>query len=485
MQLDLLSASAKHVEADAISQFPSMMAAAPIRAHVKDSIAHWQSSTGKVLSEAFPFCKHEDEFFSWQAGNRLRPLASDDFNLAIDAYADFCKVTRVPVNDAFWRRQIDQDDRPVSVRLFLETWQKQLDRLRADWEMQEIAIRRDALMAALREQLAMLHTLHDTLSALGFDTGLLLDFSQGTLSAQDIARLERWASYLSDDPGMKALCEILGKIRQIAWADRIERVKSVAQIATAIPDIYSSEEIVGIKLGRDIERLLPSELALLGDPDTAVLFDLKYIESSLMCFDMHGMQNIANDVEIEEDRHVQDADQQGPMIVCIDTSGSMQGMPETIAKAVALFLAMKAREEKRACYLINFSTSIVTLDLSGHTGIAELLGFLKMSFNGGTDAAPALDHALSKMEEDAYKNADLVIASDFVMSTLPEATRLCIDRRRADGNKFHSLVVGECYMTHRLKGVFDNEWIVDPRSGAVHALIDFERSVRATPVPHR
>jgi uncharacterized protein with von Willebrand factor type A (vWA) domain len=70
------------------------------------------------------------------------------------------------------------------------------------------------------------------------------------------------------------------------------------------------------------------------------------------------------------------------MILCIDTSGSMQGMPETIAKAVALFMASKAREKKRSCYLINFSTGLATLDLAGEWGMDTLMGFLGMSFHG-------------------------------------------------------------------------------------------------------
>lgn len=66
---------------------------------------------------------------------------------------------------------------------------------------------------------------------------------------------------------------------------------------------------------------------------------------------------------------------------------------------MVLFIAGKARQQKRACYLINFSTGIETLDLGDDFGMEALIKFLGMSFHGSTDAIPALDHALSVMKE--------------------------------------------------------------------------------------
>src|SRR5690606_9820024 len=119
----------------------------------------------------------------------------------------------------------------------------------------------------------------------------------------------------------------------------------------------------------------PSELALLADPETSILFDLKYVESRLMCFDMQGIQRVQQHHHKEELRSVEEAAKQGPMVICVDTSGSMSGMPETVAKAVALFIAGKARQQKRACYLINFSTGIETLDLGDDFGMEALIKF--------------------------------------------------------------------------------------------------------------
>ena len=58
----------------------------------------------------------------------------------------------------------------------------------------------------------------------------------------------------------------------------------------------------------------------------------------------------------QEEVSVEKKEPKGPIIVCVDTSGSMQGTPENIAKTVTFALSKIAIEEERKCYLISFST---------------------------------------------------------------------------------------------------------------------------------
>ena len=75
------------------------------------------------------------------------------------------------------------------------------------------------------------------------------------------------------------------------------------------------------------------------------------------------------------------------MVICLDTSGSMRGLPENIAKATVLECMKAAYKEKRSCYVYLFGSKKevseleLTLDVSGFN---ELLNFLTMSFGGGT-----------------------------------------------------------------------------------------------------
>lgn len=490
MSLNPLKVALESISEAISSSYASLLGDSnAIRNHVSDQIAKWECATEVVLDAEFPFLSQEQSLLDWKNRLQTPPISNSELHTAVEDYIAFLKDIGHPANESFWRNQFKSkspktamakkltDDTSIGTRLLINEWQKRIDQVRAEWELRVIEARRAALMEELERVLRALKVLQERLKELGLDTGILLDLSKGNLSTQDIQQFERWAQYLAEDKGIRALCELLGKIRQFELSEKIDRVRSVVPVNKSLPDINSREEIIGIRLGRDLEHVLPAELALLSDTDTAVLFDLKYIESNLMCFDMQGIQNIHRHIETEEEQSIKEADKQGPMVICIDTSGSMNGMPETVAKAVALFLATKAKQQKRPCYLINFSTSISTLELSANVGMESLLRFLKMSFHGGTDVAPALEHAIDKMEQDGYRNADLLVVSDFIMSGLPEHFLARMESRRLEGNRFHSLVVGNCYMTQRLKDLFDYEWVYDPSNSGIHELISFERKI--------
>ncbi|MDQ6989105.1 MAG: VWA domain-containing protein, partial [Mariprofundaceae bacterium] len=277
--------------------------------------------------------------------------------------------------------------------------------------------------------------------------------------------------------GIKELCELLGRMREAEHSIRQERVKCMETIIEHVPDANSKEEVMGVKLGRDIEHALPQELALIADPDLSVLFDMKYLEGRLMSFDMQGIAARKKALDIEKKIDINEKEGMGPMIICVDTSGSMQGTPETIAKAITLFMASHAIKQKRKCLLINFSTNIDVLDLSGGIGMKSILEFLRMSFYGGTDVGPALRYGLNMMKKEAYKKADLLVISDFIMKSLPEDVCDSIQAAKGNGNQFYSLAIGNLFLEKRMRAVFDNEWVYNPRNKNVHALISMINSL--------
>ncbi len=362
------------------------------------------------------------------------------------------------------------NDRRILRSRLLKKWHKVLDKAQSEWELNAIAEYRRGLMEKLREWLEMLQQFADILKGLGFYTGLLVDLSKGNLSLGDIEQMRRWAEYIAKDDHVKKLCDMLGRLRVAEKTKQKEMAKRISYVDAFVPDIDSKEEIVGVRIGREIEYALPQEKALLADEETSLLFDLKFAEGRLMCFDMEGLsvggEKTQERVMIEKEQ----AEKMGPVIICVDTSGSMNGMPETIAKAVALFMATRALAQKRDCMLINFSTNIKTLDLSGETGVGEVVRFLRMSFHGGTDVAPALNHAVDVMKKENYKKSDLLIVSDFVMGDVPDNIRQTISAAKSDGNKFYSLCVGDDVFPSRLRDIFDGEWVYNPQTGGIVAL---------------
>lgn len=461
--------------------------------HVQFRSEEWAMRTQLEVAVGNPFASYEQVWEDFATKLEQGVLAENEWRDATRCFGELCQVTGKPFDKDFWHKQWSdetsgrknlnknkKDSRPHlqnAAELLGKQWRETLDRAISEWEIQEIAKRRNALRDELETLLELIRALSRQLEALGLDPGILLDLSQGQLSPQDIEQFKRWAQYLSNDAGVKALCDLLGKIRQIELSERIEKVNTVHIQDVWQPDPNSREEIIGVRLGRDLEHALPSELALLAEPDTSILFDMKYIESRLMCFDMSGLQLVGEQNECVTEQYTSETEKMGPMVICLDTSGSMHGMPETIAKAVALYMATKARTQKRACYLINFSTSIETLNLSLENGIESLIHFLQMSFHGGTDVAPALKHALDTMQREQYAKADLLMISDFVMDHLPPKLLHDIEAQRFNGNRFHSLVINEGFYASEVRTLFDQEWIYDPYSSQITELLAFEKRI--------
>lgn len=484
MSLKRIKLAAQATNDDIFANFDAKITQQPvIKQHIEQQIQRWERHTAVCLADGNPFTEYENQLNRYYLKIKSNGIACEYFSKAVGEFFDFCRAHKLPTNEKFWRNYTETSgatakdgsteiDLTATSQLLANEWQKALDKAKAEWELKKIAELRAVLLSQLESMLDVIAQLTQQLDDLGLDAGLLFDSSSGSLSAQDVENFQRWLKYINESEGVKELCDLLGKMRQLELSERLEKVLVNHAQTINVPDVNSKEEIVGIRLGRDIEHALPSELALLSDPDTALLFDLKFVESRLMCFEMQGLQ--AEELSREEERTIPEQDKLGPMVICVDTSGSMQGMPETIAKAVTLFMACKAKEQGRACYVINFSTGIECLDLGLGIHMGSLIEFLRMSFHGGTDVAPALNHALDVMKEDDYENADLLIISDFVMGDLPHAIKRKIEEERSFGNQFYSLVVGSLFMSERIATLFDHEWIFEPHTSEIHELISFK-----------
>ncbi len=98
--------------------------------------------------------------------------------------------------------------------------------------------------------------------------------------------------------------------------------------------------------------------------------------------------------------------------------------------------------------------------------------FLKMSFHGGTDVAPALDFALGLLKKKNYERADLLVVSDFVMATLAQEQHQKIQSAKEKGNQFYSLVIGNSSISQFSRDYFDREWLFNPRNSSVTEIVN-------------
>ena len=90
--------------------------------------------------------------------------------------------------------------------------------------------------------------------------------------------------------------------RRMAIQQRREKVKK------GLEDFYS------VKQGSDLSHLIPTELLRLINPDTELQFFLDFIDGKTLQYEVRGKEKKAK----------------GPIIVCLDSSGSMDGTPEIV-----------------------------------------------------------------------------------------------------------------------------------------------------------
>lgn len=325
--------------------------------------------------------------------------------------------------------------------------------------------------------LKLLQQIKETMDALSMDTGLLFDMSQGVPSVQDIEEIKKWVEYIRQNQSIKELCEMLGKMRSIEESERADRVEAVVEYENMVKNTSSKEEYIGLKLGNDIENIVKSELALLDGSELELLFDKKFVERQLLCFDMAGFTNMVESKVENKEQNVLEKDKCGPIIVCVDTSGSMSGMPETIAKAITLYMAFHARKQDRACYLVNFSTQIEEMDFSKNMNCEQFVTFLRKSFHGGTDATPALRAAIQKVQSNQYEKADILMISDFIMPELGSEMLESMDATRTTGNRFYALSICRDDISGMSTGAFDDIYVYDSFSGGLSSMMSFTRNV--------
>jgi uncharacterized protein with von Willebrand factor type A (vWA) domain len=165
----------------------------------------------------------------------------------------------------------------------------------------------------------------------------------------------------------------------------------------------------------------------------------------------------------------------GPMILCVDTSASMNGAPEQIAKAIVLEAMRAASAQRRDCLLYAFSGpgDLCTLELGAHLdGVRAVAGFLSRSFHGGTDICEPFERALQAIEEQRWRSADLLIASDGEFGAPASLMAALAGARSRHGLRVQGVLIGD-RMTIGLRQVCDDVfWVRDWRRYGHHGQVE-------------
>jgi len=363
----------------------------------------------------------------------------------------------------------------LSRKLLLKKWEEKLNYLYEEWKQKRKEELEKEFIKKTKEWLKKREAFYKAVKNLSFGSDLF-SLDEAELSEYDIKEIKKWAEYIENSKELKKIANIIGRMKAAHQNYKEELVKVTKEYVNTIKKSEFKSEIDGVKLDNDLNLVLPHELALLDNEESEILFFKKFIERSLVCFESIAQKEIEEEiiskVEEEELRKVAKEEEKGPIILAIDTSGSMAGEPEAIAKAISLFIATRAKKEKRDCFLINFSTSIETFEFNKKKGIKDLITFLKKSFHGGTDVTPAIKYAVNLMK-DKYKNADLLVISDFIMGDLGNDIRKSIKKAKKNKNRFYALIIGAYSKDSKIQD-FDKTWIFNSIYGDVEVLEDFE-----------
>lgn len=389
---------------------------------------------------------------------------SCNFDFYQKQYDEILKQTQNDTKKASVIKQSRNHEFEILSRNLKADLQKSLAERYTAWQLEQIDIKRRAYLEELYKKIEQFKKLEETLSPFIKNFGRLWDLSQGVFNDYGFEILKEFADILENDESLKELADLIG--RQEAEKEIFEKeLREKTEIKTEYhPKPAYRGQISGLRLDGEISSALPTELAMSKNPATKLYFSQKFAEKKLLSYAYTNRQKSYRTETVTEEIEVakKETEQKGPVIICVDTSGSMHGTPECVAKTITFALAKKSLDEERKCFLISFSTGFKEVDLgsfSKSNALHNLVDFLRMSFYGGNDDT-GLEYALKVLERENYKNADILVISDFIYPDYDENLISEIRKRQDEKTKFYSLVIGETGNKNAIS-CFDENWQYD------------------------
>jgi len=237
---------------------------------------------------------------------------------------------------------------------------------------------------------------------------------------------------MANSASLKKLAELVGRWRALARARKAKRTPGVP------------EEVQDVSLGDDWPLFVPQELAALANSSLRYDFYLRMIDRAVTQYDPQSP----------------DGRGKGPILVCLDTSGSMSGDRDISAKAAALALYGIAKKENRPFAAILFSSrdewisflfsgsQVVSRTVSGEEAkLSVLEGIVQTAtffFGGGTDYESPLNEAVRLIGGGgtAWGHADIVFITDDYCDVTKEFTERFAEQKRSMDFKVFSVIVG-------------------------------------------
>ena len=295
------------------------------------------------------------------------------------------------------------------------------------------------------------------LKSLGDASHLNWDDLKGQLNRREWTEARRIGGLLERLPALAQFIDGVGR-RELAAHQPLARTATPqAQAADqAAPRPTDDDErlpvptaVDGVHRSHALARMTGSESLNLTHPVLRRLWRARFAEAQLLTYDDRAREPRPNPRPLPEGAaaRVQHAPLgRGPLIVCLDTSGSMQGAPENVAKACVLQALRSAHAGDRACRLLAFGgpgellERPLTRDAAGLDALLDLMG---QAFDGGTDVQTPIERAIEQVQQQGWQDADVLIVSDGEFGLTPATLAALRQAKERLGLRVHGILIGD------------------------------------------
>lgn len=241
-------------------------------------------------------------------------------------------------------------------------------------------------------------------------------FGSGNSKEENLRRENKFLRSIPKD--LLKLAKLIGRSGSVGF-------KPSGRFPTA-----AKSDITGITIGDNLSSLLPSETALLSCPATQPAFYRNYVEKRLQIFASASSGNAPV------------THQDGPVIICLDTSGSMCGEKVEIACKLTMAITIIAQRRKRDVLIVKYSDWHFLLKVTKLSRQRQDLEKFLSSYQGRGNAENELFRWLFKdilPNEKAFDTADILCITDFGWEPLDDDTIKLIESIKREGMLFYGL----------------------------------------------
>ena len=187
-------------------------------------------------------------------------------------------------------------------------------------------------------------------------------------------------------PKLSQLTDLIGRFKESAITEQKKKAK------------HGATDIRSVTTGSKIEDTLPSDRINLTMEATKPDFYRRMTDNQLLVY--------AKESTKERNK--------GPIIVCVDTSGSMEGDQEIWSKAMSVGILEVAQMQKRdfACIIFSGKADNPIVIKKDEISPQKIIDVAERFHNGGTNFEAPLRKALDLIKDSTFHEADIVFITD-------------------------------------------------------------------------